>query len=103
MQVFHGFDSPQNTKAYLESELFKNDVFVGLKPLWNKDPKVKIYTSIILIYHHSNRLTRDFVKPNFYLQIINYLKMQTITKTAPKVHTALDTLDIIKSTLLRDG
>ncbi|MDL2238429.1 hypothetical protein LJC56_11505 [Christensenellaceae bacterium OttesenSCG-928-K19] len=43
VQVLHGFDSVENAKAYLDSELFKNDVFVGLKPLWSADPEVKIY------------------------------------------------------------
>lgn len=44
VQVFHGFDSAENAQAYLSSELFQNDVFVGLKPLWDADPEVKIYT-----------------------------------------------------------
>ncbi|MCD8040768.1 MAG: hypothetical protein LUF82_04550 [Clostridia bacterium] len=44
VQVLHGFDSAENAAAYLESEMFKNDVFVGLKPLWSADPCVKIYT-----------------------------------------------------------
>lgn len=44
IQVLHGFDSIENANAYLESEMFKNDVFVGLKPLWNADPDVKIYS-----------------------------------------------------------
>ncbi|MGF7144934.1 hypothetical protein HNQ56_003367 [Anaerotaenia torta] len=44
VQVLHGFDSVENAKAYLDSEMFKNDVFVGLKPLWAADPDVKIYT-----------------------------------------------------------
>lgn len=44
VQVLHGFDSVENAKAYLSSELFQNDVFVGLKPLWNDEPEVKIYT-----------------------------------------------------------
>ncbi|MDL2217357.1 hypothetical protein LJC27_01715 [Christensenellaceae bacterium OttesenSCG-928-M15] len=43
VQVLHGFDSVENAKAYLDSELFKNDVFVGLRPLWSADPDVKIY------------------------------------------------------------
>ena len=33
----------ENAKAYLDSEMFKNDVFVGLKPLWSADPEVRIY------------------------------------------------------------
>lgn len=44
VQVLHGFDSLENAQAYLSSDMFKNDVFVGLKPLWNEDPDVKIYT-----------------------------------------------------------
>ena len=44
VQVLHGFDSAEHTKAYLSSAMFQNDVFVGLKPLWNADPDVKIYT-----------------------------------------------------------
>ena len=44
VQVLHGFDSVENAQAYLSSELFQNDVFVALKPLWNADPDVKIYT-----------------------------------------------------------
>ncbi|SHK18172.1 hypothetical protein [Desulforamulus aeronauticus] len=43
VQVLHGFDSVENAKAHLDSEMFKNDVFVGLKPLWSADPDVKIY------------------------------------------------------------
>lgn len=44
VQVLHGFDSAENAQAYLSNELFQNDVFVGLKPLWDADPEVKIYT-----------------------------------------------------------
>lgn len=44
VQVLHGFDSVEHAKAYLSSELFRNDVFVGLQPLWKADPEVKIYT-----------------------------------------------------------
>ena len=44
VQVLHGFDCVENAKAYLDSEMFKNDVFVGLKPLWSADPDVKIYS-----------------------------------------------------------
>ena len=44
VQVLHGFDSVENAQAYLSSELFKNDVFVGLQPLWDTEPEVKIYT-----------------------------------------------------------
>lgn len=44
VQVLHGFDSAEHAKAYLSSAIFQNDVFVGLKPLWNGDSEVKIYT-----------------------------------------------------------
>lgn len=44
VQVLHGFDSAENAAAYLKSEMFNNDVFVGLKSLWSADPDVKIYT-----------------------------------------------------------
>lgn len=44
LPFLHGFDSVENAKAYLESEMFKNDVFIGLKPLWSADPDVKIYS-----------------------------------------------------------
>ena len=43
VQVLHGFDAVENAKAYLESKMFNDDVFVGLKPLWSVDPDVKIY------------------------------------------------------------
>ena len=42
VQVLHGFDSVEHAAAYLESEMFRNDVFVGLKPLWSADPEVRI-------------------------------------------------------------
>ncbi|MDF2675445.1 MAG: hypothetical protein K0R09_3717 [Clostridiales bacterium] len=44
VQVLHGFDSVEHAKAYLDTELFKNDVFVALKPLWDDAPDVKIYS-----------------------------------------------------------
>lgn len=44
VQVLHGFDSEANAAAYLESAMFQNDVFVGLKGLWTESPDVKIYT-----------------------------------------------------------
>ena len=44
VQVLHGFDSVEHAQAYLTSSLFQNDVFVGLKPLWDADPNVRIYT-----------------------------------------------------------
>lgn len=46
VQVLHGFDSIENAKSYLKSDMFKNDVFIGLQPLWTTDPNVKIYTVV---------------------------------------------------------
>ena len=45
VQVLHGFDSAAHAEAYLQSELFQKDVFVGLQPLWSADPEVRIYTT----------------------------------------------------------
>lgn len=44
VQVLHGFDSVEHANAYLTSSLFKNDVFTGLKPLWDTDPEIRIYS-----------------------------------------------------------
>lgn len=44
VQVLHGFDSAEHAQAYLESDLFNNDVFTGLQPLWSAAPSVNIYT-----------------------------------------------------------
>lgn len=44
VQVLHGFASEEDAKNYLTSKMFKDDVFTGLKGLWEKDPSVKIYT-----------------------------------------------------------
>ncbi len=44
VQVLHGFDSIEHAQAYLKSEMFQNDVFVGLKPTWSDEPDVKIYS-----------------------------------------------------------
>jgi len=44
VQVLHGFDSVENAKAYLETDLFKNDVATGLSPFWEKEPCIKIYS-----------------------------------------------------------
>ena len=43
VQVLHGFDSVEHAKAYLSSDMFKNDVFTGLSPLWEQDPEVRIF------------------------------------------------------------
>lgn len=44
VQVLHGFDSKEHAEAYLESDLFQDDVFVGLKDLWTEDPDVRVYS-----------------------------------------------------------
>lgn len=44
VQVLHGFASIEDAQAYLQSKMFQNDVFVGLKGLWTSDPDVKIYS-----------------------------------------------------------
>lgn len=44
VQVLHGFDSVEHAQAYLGSDMFNDDVFVGLKPTWDADPEVRIYT-----------------------------------------------------------
>lgn len=43
VQVLHVFDSVEHAQKYLQSDMFKNDVFVGLQPLWKQDPDVRIY------------------------------------------------------------
>lgn len=43
VQVLHGFDSVEHAQNYLQSDMFKNDVFVGLQPLWKQDPDDRIY------------------------------------------------------------
>lgn len=43
VQVLHGFDTAANAQAYLSSQMFQNDVFTGLKPLWSGEPDVRIY------------------------------------------------------------
>lgn len=45
VQVLHGFDSVEHAQAYLSSELFQNDVFVSLKPLWSAEAEVRIYSA----------------------------------------------------------
>lgn len=43
VQVLHGFDSVAHAEAYLESQMFNDDVVVGLQPTWSDDPRVVIY------------------------------------------------------------
>lgn len=44
VQVLHGFASADDAAAYLKTAMFNNDVVVGLQPLWDKAPDVRIYT-----------------------------------------------------------
>lgn len=44
VQVIHGFDSMQHAKAYLETDMFNNDVVKGLQPTWDADPDIRFYT-----------------------------------------------------------
>lgn len=46
VQVLHGFDCAENASAYLSSEMFTQDVFTGLQPLWTADPDVRIYSAV---------------------------------------------------------
>ncbi|OLT54209.1 hypothetical protein BJF89_17200 [Corynebacterium sp. CNJ-954] len=43
VQVLHGFDTVENAKAYLSTDLFTQDVVGGLSPLLKTDPEVRIY------------------------------------------------------------
>ena len=43
VQVLHGFDTTENARAYLQSELFTADVVEALKPLLDAGPDVRIY------------------------------------------------------------
>lgn len=43
VQVLHGFDSKEHAKAYLETEMFTEDVAKGLAPTWSADPSIVIY------------------------------------------------------------
>ena len=43
VQVSHGFDSVEHAKAYLESDLFTEDVAPALEPTWAADPDIRIY------------------------------------------------------------
>lgn len=45
VQVLHGFETVEDATDYLSSELFQNDVFVGLKPYFEGDPDVRVYVA----------------------------------------------------------
>lgn len=44
VQVLHGFNSVEEAQAYLQTDLFNNDVVVGLQDLLNAEPEVRIYS-----------------------------------------------------------
>lgn len=44
VQVLHGFDSAEHAAAYLESDMFKDDVAKGLSPYFQADPEIRIFT-----------------------------------------------------------
>lgn len=46
VQVLHGFDSVEEAKDYLSTDLFNNDVVVALKPYLKADPVIDIYTVV---------------------------------------------------------
>jgi len=43
VQVLHGFETPEQASAYLESSLFKDDVVGALGPLLDAAPDVRVY------------------------------------------------------------
>ncbi len=46
VQVLHGFDSTEHAAAYLESEMFKNDVVTGLSPYFQAVPEIRIFSVV---------------------------------------------------------
>ncbi|MDQ8141460.1 hypothetical protein [Chryseobacterium sp. CFS15] len=46
VQVLHGFDSVEDAKDYLSTDLFNNDVVVALKPYLKADPVIDIYSVV---------------------------------------------------------
>ncbi|MGB3327612.1 MAG: hypothetical protein WBA46_01585 [Thermomicrobiales bacterium] len=46
VQVLHGFSTVEAAGAYLQSDLFTNDVVVGLQPLLKADPEIRIYDQV---------------------------------------------------------
>lgn len=43
VQVLHGFDTAENARAYLKSDLFNQGVVEALKPLLGAEPDIRIY------------------------------------------------------------
>ncbi|MGN1375503.1 MAG: hypothetical protein ACI4V5_03000, partial [Prevotella sp.] len=46
VQVLHGFSSVAEAEGYLSSYLFNQDVVVELKPYFQTDPDVRIYSVV---------------------------------------------------------
>ncbi len=46
VQVLHGFRSAADARAYLDSELFTQDVVGELAPLLQTEPDVRIYDTV---------------------------------------------------------
>ena len=46
VQVLHGFDNKEHAAAYLESDMFKNDVAKGLSPYFQADPEIRIFSVV---------------------------------------------------------
>lgn len=46
VQVLHGFDSKEHAAAYLESDMFKNDVAKGLSPYFQANPEIRIFSVV---------------------------------------------------------
>jgi hypothetical protein len=46
VQVFHGFRTVADAKAYLGSDLFTRDVVGGLSPLLKAAPEVRVYDTV---------------------------------------------------------
>ena len=46
VQVLHGFASVADAENYLKSDLFTQDVVVELKPYFQSEPDVRIYSVV---------------------------------------------------------
>lgn len=44
VQVLHGFETEEEAKAYLTTDLFENDVVRELKPYLEANPEIRIYS-----------------------------------------------------------
>ena len=46
VQVLHGVYNKEHAAAYLESDMFKNDVAKGLSPYFQADPEIRIFSVV---------------------------------------------------------